>query len=490
MVTVWLWYRTQDRRLSEVPERSAQELTLPERTSSLQVKLAIPHAVLARVADEEMPAQMRFSGHGDDVCVDLGLTRPCVGTRYDATLERLDGVSVERDGRDLSIVLPIAVWGNGGFRGDGARLLGLDAKNFRARARVDVSLSMDLSPDWCLQVKAEIGSEWIDSPRVEIIDGVEIDLGHQVDGQVDDALEGLAAEIERAVPCEPLRNAIAELWQVRSIPLDLRAADAFLNLSPRALDLSRPQITDTATEMVVDVQAATEISTRQVAGTTQRPLPRRQVTTAARAARIFGRMRNPEQLDRLDLALAIRADYGTLETRLQQALGSQAIEVDTPGGPATVTIRGVEVYPSGERLAVGVDLEADVPARFLDVEGTVYVTGVPRATPDGLGLELTDVAVARRLDHPLWQVLAAVFERRLVREIEAQSRIDLAAVWQAAEESFETSLSQTFREAGITVETKAAEARVVDVVPEAEHLGAVLEVSKPMSLTLEDLPVG
>jgi hypothetical protein len=398
---------------------------------------------------------------------------------------------VERDGSDLSVVLPIAIHGNGGFRGDVARLTGLDAKNFRARARVRVGLAVDLATDWCPRVEARPTAEWLDSPRIEIVDGIEIDLGRQVDGLVAGALEGLADEVERAVPCEPVREAIAELWQVRSIPLELQGgqgADAFLNLSPRALDLSWPQITDGATEMVVDVEATTEISTQPATATTERPLPRRAVTSAARAARIFGRLRDPEQLDRLDLALAIRADYETLETRIQEALGGQSFEVDTPGGPTVVSVGGVEVYPAGERVAVGLDLEADVPGRFLDVSGTVYVTGVPRATADGLGLELADVAVARRLDHPLWQMLATVFERRLVREVEAQGRIDLTPVWRQAEQGFEASRTQAFGEAGVVVVTGPASARIVDLVPEAGHLGAVLEVSKPMALTLEDLP--
>ncbi len=67
-----------------------------------------------------------------------------------------------------------------------------------------------------------------------------------------------------------------------------------------------------------------------------------------------------------------------------------------------------------------------------------------------------------------------------------RARIDLAPVWRVAEESFEASLSEAFGDAGLTVRTGAAEARVVDVVPEAEHRPPVLEVRKPLSLTLED----
>lgn len=478
----WLWYQPHNRRLSRVPERSAQEITLPERTSSLQVKLAIPHAVLERVADREMPSRIRFAGRGDDVCVDLGLTRPCVGTRYDATLERLDGIAVEREGRDLSVVLPVAVGGDGGFRGDGARLLGLDARNFRARARVRVGLSIALAPDWCPQVEARPSSEWIDSPRLEIVDGVWIDIGSQVGGLIDGALAGLAEEIEKAVPCSPVRDAVRELWQVRSIPLDLQGDDGFLNVSPRSLRLTPPTVTDETTELSVDVEATTEISTRPLATTTERPLPPQGASTASQVARFFQRRNAP---DVLDLALVIRVDYDTLSRRIATALEEQTFDFDTAGGGVSLDVRRVEVYPAGQGVAIGLAVDAEVPGRFLDVTGTVYVTGVPRPTPDGLGIELADVAIARRLDHEVWQLLSVVFERRLVREIEAHGRIDLAPVWRAAEGRFDESLSRAFGEAGLTVETGTAEARIVEVVPEPEHLGAILEIEKPLSLTLD-----
>lgn len=75
------------------------------------------------------------------------------GMRYEGVVRR-GALSVTGSGNTVLVALPIQISGNGGLRGDGARVLGRQAKNFRAALILRVRLSVDVNPDWTPAVTA------------------------------------------------------------------------------------------------------------------------------------------------------------------------------------------------------------------------------------------------------------------------------------------------------------------------------------------------
>ena len=138
------FYRSQDVRLSQPPEPFASEVKLPEPESVIALRVDVPFALIRNAANHAIPAEYRFEGTGPDAAD--GWIK--VGTRYEGTVRRAGEVSVTGTGNTMTVALPIAITGNGGFRGDGARLVGLDKKNFRAGLILKVRVSVVINPDW------------------------------------------------------------------------------------------------------------------------------------------------------------------------------------------------------------------------------------------------------------------------------------------------------------------------------------------------------
>jgi hypothetical protein len=148
LVGVW-WYWQRDRNLSEAPPESALAPPPDTAQSTIAVNVTVPFSLLAAQAEKSAPSNYSDGGNGPDACVDLGLLgKSCAGTQYHFSVSR--GPISFGPGPDNSIraAVPLAISGKGGFRGDGAKLLSLDAKNFRGKveAYADMKLGLECSP--------------------------------------------------------------------------------------------------------------------------------------------------------------------------------------------------------------------------------------------------------------------------------------------------------------------------------------------------------
>src|SRR5690606_3443518 len=123
--------------------------------------------------------------NGPDACADLGaLGKHCVGTKYKYKVSRGDIAIVPVSTNAIKLSMVVSVDGQGGFRGTGAELLKLDAKNFDAAAKVDIVLTPKIGQDWCPTIEVTPSYNWTKNPRVEIVSRVNV----EVSGKVDDAI--------------------------------------------------------------------------------------------------------------------------------------------------------------------------------------------------------------------------------------------------------------------------------------------------------------
>lgn len=361
--------------------------------SKLNLDLKIPLSVLEEAANRNLPESFSQSGTGPDKCGRVFGARVCIGTRYSYEVRRTAPIKLSRAGDRLRGNIGLAISGKGGFRGDGARLVGLNAKNFRAAAEITGDIALTVSPDWCVRANATFQYRWTSSPRVEIIGGVWIDIEGAVKGEVDKAMRDLERRVQQAVPCEVTRAAVAKIWPRTSLPFQVGGQTLYLNIDPSAL--GRPVVTlqDDLVSLSLAARAATSLASRRGPEEAKPDLP-----NATDMAADHGRV---------DLSIPIRIDQSILQDALSQAVAGRRFEGSTPAGSYDVQLSQTSLSLHSDRMEMSARLEGRMPLAG-EAAGRVTFRGRPVHDPGGnvvvrdpdVSLDL-EGGVASVLDTPL-----------------------------------------------------------------------------------------
>ncbi len=171
--------------LSEPPERAVLTTAIPFRESDVALRLKVPFETLRTGLENSVPREYNSGDlDGGDVCLEVGIifrVKICVGTRYQFHAQR-SPFSLARTGDAVRVSTHVAVDGNGGFKGDIAPPFGLHAKAFRAAANLYADVRLAIEPNWCLAVDLQPSYSWTDSPKVEIVSGLWVDIEGAVRG--------------------------------------------------------------------------------------------------------------------------------------------------------------------------------------------------------------------------------------------------------------------------------------------------------------------
>lgn len=464
-LTAIYWYNGRNNVLSEKPERVVTNEPIPSRVSSVNLRLAIPFTVIQAAANTQLPPAFAGGGNGPDICARVLWERVCVGTRYDFNVERTSDFSVARiDDKHLKIAVGIKASGHGGFRGDGARLLGLDAKSFRAAADVSGGFSLSVKNDWCPDLPMGIGYNWTERPQVEIVGGGWVDIGAAVDGELRKTLDKLPDQLRRAIPCEQIKKAVAQAWKAYAFPIKIENAPPMMVLiNPKSLGTSGMIVTEKDIRIVVNATAETSLTI----GSTPPSLPDKGPLPPATPVK--------EGPGRVEIALPVHAQYDALQKAVMEAT-KEPIRFDIGGKPGQLLVKGIEVYPSGEKLTVGLKFEAKVPGRIFDVSGDVYFTATAVPAEDGQSISLKDVGFSRRLDNSLWNVLSAALEGEVRKQME-KVKLDLKPQIETAVKAMESAISDPARTGGVKLTVTNPKLRVEKITPGVETITAVTLVS-------------
>ncbi|RVG01813.1 DUF4403 family protein [Sinorhizobium meliloti] len=457
----YAWYGSRHQQLSEAVPRVGTNVSLPVRDSKIGVRLAVPYSVLQTAINQRLPYSFSKAENGPNYCADIVFVEVCVGTRYQFTANRTD-VTVSRNGDRLHVKMGVAVRGRGGFRGSGADLLDLDAKNFRAAANISADVGVSIGPDFCPVATATPTLDWTENPRVEIVSRVWISLANALEGSVGDMLNDLSRDIQLALPCDKVRAEVARVWRGYDFPVALPdGSQVHVLLTPREIATSGLVVDDAEMRIAAEVVGATEVATapREIATP---PLPTLGGVGDAPGA--------------IDISLPINAGYDFLGKQAMSQFGGKPIEVDTPLGKGTVTINGAEIYPAGEKVAVALDFTADLPTYFLDVSGKIYAVGKPVIDETGMKLGISDFDYSRILDNDLWEILSAAFESKLKDMVARDGVFDLTSMAQDGAAKLQEAIADPANTGGLKLEVTNFSSRIDAIVPQEQSLTAVVNV--------------
>jgi hypothetical protein len=427
------------RYLTEQPSNIAPEVLQAETPESQIAAVAVlPLDVLRTALEGAVPSEYSRAENGPDLCKDLGLLgKHCVGTRYQLAIAR-SNFSVKGSDGAVAATVDVKASGNGGFRGDGCKLLDCDAKNFEAQMRLTVHARPIIGADWCPQIEVSLAHEWIKPPRVEIVGGVWIDIGGIVQGSLDRERDEIVKAAQGAIPCGAVRDQIAQHYRTFAMPVALPVEGrTFVNFEPTGAAFSGFEVSPTELRFAASVRGRLDVGSEPIA-VRALPLPQLEPLVVTDA--------------RLKAIVPVRAAYTQIRSQLQTALAGRRFEHLSDLGTTVVTVHEVDVYPNDQRLVVGVKVAADIPGNWFDTRGWAYVAATPVLT--GQQLTLSDVGFAPALDHELWNEVAALLQGDIQLALQNAGRIDLTPHLNDAKDALSKALAGAEASHGVRLELR------------------------------------
>lgn len=463
------WMTTCD--LSERPPRQAPPgpPSYDSTSSQIGARIILPMTALESELENYVPRSLHGSGSGRRLCTNIGpIGRRCAPVRYDYEIQRRGRVTPQHvDDDTLLFSSSFEIRGTGGLEGEIARLLGVNSRPFEAAVRLDTHVDVAIDDTWCPQTDVSLSFEWASEPRVEIVDGVWVDISANVTTALEERLSELEDLVAGVLDCS-LRESVARIYKVWSFPLDLPGTSLHLNVSPQDLSLTRLGIEESRLSLGGSLDAELEISSRAVSA---RPLP----------------LPSPGRLEyepTLNLELPVIADYESVQKALGEAIVGREFRIASPTGPAALRVEKLEVYPSGRKLALELHVTIDLPDNWLDTRGTVYVTGSPRIRRNHLLIE--NLAFTPELDNAFWAGGTRLLRKQILDRLEQLARVNLRPHLRQVERALAEAPGT--KQPGVHFEVSNIEARVRRLELRAVGLVAHTRVTAHAEITVQSLP--
>jgi hypothetical protein len=443
-------YQVANVRLSERPDQTAVTQPMLPQESGVVASIFVSHASL-RTMLNGIAAKLAGTKNGSEEvkCVSSNIPKfkECLTANWNVQYQA-GSVDVAKAGDLLKVTLPVSFTGGAGFGGEIAKVLSVNNKTIDGAAVVSASLSVELDDRFCpvLTVKNTEFS-WTKEASVQVIGkskvfGVfqigpeRLNVSHHLNGPILAALKLAAEQASHAIPCEPVRADVEKFWKRYSVPITTQGQPTlYLNAWPEAVGSSGLLSEDNGIRIVLMMSGKALIETSPGNATPLGDLPVHQKILA--------------QSGQLKLAVPIRVDYAKLREVLMGALSSRHFDKDTDAGKISVQLQDFEFFPSGERVAVGVQFQAEAPTGIFDTRGTVWILAKPQVSPDGKSLRLSDIAIHRKIDNEALKVLTAIFEGPINNAITEAAYYDLRKDEQAIIASLQSAISDPSKTSGV-----------------------------------------
>jgi hypothetical protein len=456
------------------PERGGSATSAPAAADSILTLVAtIPFSSLSHLADQKLPQSQAIGGDGHIGCVDvpyvnpghvgsheecfnkpyldfrgagtervcvqvpdvvgpnIGTHRQCADYHWHADIQREGGASISRNGQFLRLSQGIHVTGQAGVGGSLAQILSLQGKNIDIHATPRVDLSATLDQQWCPVVSVNPVGSWVDDAFVEVVGknclGVDLGaLGHPevcagpanigiagpLNQELDKHRDELQMAAQTAISCGPVKAQIASQWHAFALRVDQeRLPPLYLNIIPRSVSFSGIVPEDNRLRVTVRVGAQT-ILAASPADMAVQVLPPLQPLNSTNGG--------------LQINLQAIGPYDLLKQQLRQSLAGQTFQKEVAGRKIEVRITDVDLYPSKGSLALGLQIDAEMPGRWFNTKGWVYLVGKPTVSKDGRSVKVTDIQFAAVVDNAFWSTAEKVLQGDILKTLNERATFDFS----------------------------------------------------------------
>jgi len=395
----------------EPPPRGASTARgLPTASeSSISVPIAVDVALIEGVANARLPNDL--------------LSRPGIeagdGVTAGIVVRRAGPVTVEARHGKLHLRVPVEADITADWQPVG--LVGLMARgkrqHIKTRATFVVRAEIDLGVDaqWNLATATEATLHWEQDPVVQV-GPLNLKLsalaGDRIDAQFASVVRTIDDQLRKQIP---MRYLITQAWTAafRTVRIGARG-DRWLVLRPTGVFLGDVQTRDGQVFLDAAIRGVFRVivgEEPQAAAPT--PLPTRSA---------------PPGEPGVALDVPVSLTFEAANRQLDERLEGQVLEValDVVGRSIPLTIAAVEIYPSGERVAVALEFSADLPGAWFDVSGLVYLVGTPTLDTRRNQLSIADLTYDSRTNVVLVDVAEWMLHGTIVHRVQERLVFDFA----------------------------------------------------------------
>lgn len=459
-------------QISQQPPQSTQTADASiEHQSRFSTRARISYADLAALAAEEVPPQHTDTGK-QKVCKKVLGLKLCGNARWQYTVKREGDIQVS--GQDDYVILrvPMNFFGKAGIGGDVAKVLNMNAMDFAGAMDVQLRLKLDLGEDWCPVINTDVTYQWTQTPRLEWTAGIDINLKDQLDKAIKKQLAGLQDMASNAVDCEEFRATIETQWTQHSIPIDLPNSDTlYLNIEPNGFSFSGVKTEQDKLGLAFSLDAQTSVQSAE--------LDSRSLTLPALERTVY-------QPGETRFNVLMRASYAQLESLAAEQIVGQSFSEASPAGDVSVTIESIALAGNPTGITLNLGFQAKLPGKKYDTPGNVYLTATPVLDAFTQKVRLDNIALSNVIDSTLWNTLAAVFNKKIISELENKAVLNVGPKLTEISALLEEQLADPARTGGLQVTEPTVNVILEKLIAEPENLAALVRVDTQLDI---DIPI-
>ncbi len=479
--------------ISEQPIKGGVSETLPPQRSSIRPSIVIPYSALQRAANEATN-NFQFSQngreqiwHGKWTVGPITVFEGSIDADWSLNARRNGPIAVSGNGDALNASLPVAFDGKVGLAGDLARLLSLSGKNFDGAFHANIASRLGVDPSFAPVLQnPSVAIAWDSGARLEVIgrncvgvSSVQVcagpvnwDLTDRVSGPLTTAANSAFGGIN--LPASELRSALASIWRNYSMPISALPGEAhFLNIKPQSISLEDVLFENQGARLAGQVDALVSIDNEGVPQGSLGPLPPNAPTSG------------PAGDFRVSVPISVR--YREIDGLVSKSLVGKEFDTATGAGRLRLWVKGIEVYPSGNRLVVGVKFAVKTPHSFLNTSGTIWLAGELAASSDGQQVLASNLDLTRKFSNPLWDVASVLLDNDVQNAVKAGATLDLRDELTDASTAVEKQIESLSNEA-VIVDTNDTSIRLGKILTNNDALVVEGLLRASVEATLKSLP--
>lgn len=354
-----------------------------------------------------------------------------VGYTYNYTITKRKDIKFVNSGNNtLRIIVPMDIDGAVGFKGAAAKLFSLTRKNIEGKIDFYIDTDISFGPNWCPKVLTNIDHKWVSDPKIEISDGVWLNLKLPVDLGLNSKEKEIEKDIATQIDCNKIRARIQQWVTPTSTAIEGFSDKLFLNISPKEFYLSSLYVDESTLNLQFGSKVLMNINTVEE-------------HVAPQVPKIPELKRYTFDNNLIALTVPVKVQYDALNGTLNNYITSDSLNFESNG--VNLKIKSFDVYPSGDALTIGVDIVAKFPNKLFSTKGVVYLTAKPVITQDRY-FELQDFAFSTELDNKLYPVLGALFMEKITKVIHLKTKKDLKPKIAKAEALMESKVAEKLKE--------------------------------------------
>ena len=374
----------QEVRFTNIPVPVVGDVGDDEAKSGLTtVFVAVPirlSSVAARL-DQAIPGELkRFVAWLDDIaCFKRKTYVQCEGARTDLYLSRDGAVKITPAGNQLNLEIPFKYVLKARGLGPARTLTETKTGRLVAVAGLKVQLQRGLT------AKAELARSIKWSRReIKVMNGA-FRLADHADGRIRRLLRDMAQSLTAALQNAPIRASAKQVWDALHAPIKLHT-EPNIWLSTKPERIADGGFASRNGQTVYQIAIGTRM---RVVTTGVEPVSYFAAPMPRRGERFDGQQRSI-------LRRTVAVKYDAFARALKAAWPAP---IEMPGAmirtPMRVHVNDVELFPSRDLLAVGLDLDVETPDRAFDLTGMAYLTARPVLELKKRILTLRDVKLAK-----------------------------------------------------------------------------------------------